>query len=98
QAMASFRQAKNIEGYSDSFWEIRNVWLKENMTGIIGCLILLFIVVKVWSYLRRKYGWKTPLNVILQKTQRIKLLQEIGFISYFAKHPIDGAYGIKHEQ
>ena len=68
------------------------------MTGIIGCLIILFILVKAWSYLKRKYAWKTPLNVILQKTQRIKLLQEIGFISYFAKHPIDGAYGIKREQ
>lgn len=98
QAMASFRQAKNIEGYSDSFWEIRNVWLKENMTTIIGCLILLFIVVKVWSYLRRKYGWKTPLGALSQKVRQIKIFQELGFVAYFAKHPIDGAYGIKHEQ
>ena len=34
EAQVAFKQGLDISGYSDSFWEIRNVWLKTNLVSL----------------------------------------------------------------
>lgn len=97
QAMVSFRQAKNVTGYSDSFWEIRNVWLRENITWIISVIFILLILRLIWNYISQKKGLKNPFTKLWRKLKSNKLVSELSFVSYFSIHPIDGAYGIKRE-
>lgn len=96
-ALKYARLSKDMEGYSDSFWEIRNVWLKHNLTAVILIIIGLFAAVKGLKFLDKKKGILAKPRAVLEKVGERKLIKEIRYMFYFMKHPIDGCYGIKRE-
>lgn len=97
-AMDSFKRAKDKRGYSDAFWEVRNVWIRQNVVKIFGAIVTLMILVG----LIRRYGKKTKTGRLIASQYRafmnLKLVKELSFVKYYLLHPIDGAYGIKKEQ
>lgn len=97
EALEYFRLANYKLGYSDSFWEIRNVWMKENIIFIILGLIALYILSKIIKFIDRKKKVLEPVRKLRLKLLGVKLLRELNFLWYFIKHPIDGYYGIKRE-
>ena len=89
--------SKDLDTYSDAFWEIRNNWLRHNLTAIvliiIGLMILKFIVKKLDQKKNILDGPRKIIGAIKDK----KLVKELGYMFYFIRHPIDGCYGIKWE-
>lgn len=106
QAINYFKKSKTKEGYSDSFWEIRNVWLRKNIPYILGVLLIAFILIKLFERKTKQAQSLTDessevihkQNEIVEDTSKFKkLINEIKFSFYYMKHPIDGAYGIRFE-
>ena len=91
------RLAKDYETYSDSFWEIRNNWLKQNLATVFILCILLFVVVKVVGALDKKKHILDPVRNVLDKVKNKKLIKQMGYMFFFMRHPIDGCYGIRKE-
>ncbi len=91
------RLAKDYDTYSDSFWEIRNVWLKQNLATVFILCIVLFIVVKVIGALDKKKHILDPVRVVIDKIKNKKLIKQMGYMFFFMRHPIDGCYGIRKE-
>ncbi len=91
------RLAKDYETYSDSFWEIRNVWLKQNLATVFILCIVLFVVVKVIGALDKKKHILDPVRALIDKIRSKKLIKQMGYIFFFMRHPIDGCYGIRKE-
>lgn len=96
EALDSYRLAHNISGYSDAYWELRNVWIRENILSVIGTILGLYIFMKAFKFINKKWPIK-PYNAVKNRIKENKLYQEITFAFYFMKHPIDGSYGIKRE-
>ena len=96
-ALEYARLAKDYETYSDSFWEIRNVWLKQNLAMVFILCILLFIAGKVIGALDKKKHILDPLRNLAEKIRSKKLIKQMGYIFFFMRHPIDGCYGIRRE-
>lgn len=97
EALASFTLAKYKDGYSDSFWELRNKWLQENIVNILLIVVLLFILRKILGWLEQKYlFWHKFKNNINQR-YRLTLLKDIVFVKNLIRHPIDSFYSIKYE-
>lgn len=97
EALRYARLAKDYEGYSDAFWEIRNNWLKENIVAmllIIVGIIVVFKVVQVWN---RKKGILRGVSASWAKIKQNKIVSNITYAGYFMRHPIDGSYGIARE-
>lgn len=97
QALRYARLAKDKEGYSDAFWEMRNVWLKNNIVPALGLIILLYIIYKVLMLLDRKKGILGGVRNVKQKIGQNKVMANLGYSKYFMRHPIDGSYGIARE-
>lgn len=97
-AMTSFRNAKNTFGYSDSYWEVRNVWLRENIILMIFVLILIYVLYRLYRWLYDKHLKDTAVGKGYRRFKDLKLVKELSFAGYFSKHPIDGAYGIQYER
>lgn len=97
EAQAAFKQGLDLTGYSDSYWEIRNVWLKSNLVNLFLIILVMTIVFKVVRYLDRKKDILRPIKHAVHRFKEIKLVKEINFIWYFIKNPADGFYGIKRE-
>ncbi|MGN0428388.1 MAG: YIP1 family protein [Agathobacter sp.] len=89
--------AKDYDGYSDSYWEIRNEWLKKNLTAIAIILILLFVAKKIIKILDKKKKILDGPRAFFKKIGNKKYMKQIGYMFYFMRHPIDGCYGIKKE-
>jgi hypothetical protein len=89
--------AKDYDGYSDAFWEIRNVWLKKNIMTAIGVIVLLYIIFKLTRYLDRKKGILAKPRAFGQKIASNKIVNNLLYSRYFMKHPFDGSYGIARE-
>ncbi len=98
ESIAYARLAKDYETWSDSFWEIRNDWLKQNLATVFVIFILLYIVNKVIRSLDKKKQILDPVRNILDKIRSKRLIREMGYMFYFMKHPIDGCYGIRKER
>ncbi len=97
EALAYARLAKDREGYSEAFWELRNNWLKRNVTALIITAAALAVAVIVFRRLNRKYKWTARLAWIPERLGRHRLLSDLRYGFYYMRHPIDGSYGIARE-
>ncbi len=91
------RLAKDYEGYSDAFWEIRNNWLKRNLATVIIILFTLFVLKKIIDLLDKKKHILAKPRAVMHKVGGIKLIKQLRYMFYYMRHPIDGCYGIKRE-
>lgn len=89
--------AKDVDDYSDAFWEIRNSWLKSHLTAIVLVILGLWLVITVVKVLDRKYRILDMPRSALRKFKEKKLVSELRYMFYFMRHPIEGCYGIKHD-
>lgn len=94
-ALSEFYDARDYEGYSDAFWEIRNVQLQENlptwMLGIIILWIVFAITKKVFvrsSLYERYVSWK---SLVFDR----KLIKEVTLSLHAIKQPFDMFFDIK---
>ncbi len=96
-ALRYARLAKDYDGYSDAYWELRNVWLKNNiMTAILLC-VLLFIAYKVIKAMdKRNHILRKPRRAI-RKLKQNSFMSNLFYAGYYIRKPNDGAYGIAAE-
>lgn len=97
-SQSAFKKAQDIPGYSDAFWEVRNLWIKDHIITITSIIILLLILHTIMQFLNKKYQILRPLIKVKEKIEAISIIKKILFVFYFMKHPIDGSYGIKKEE
>ncbi|WP_062052233.1 YIP1 family protein [Bacillus sp. JCM 19034] len=97
EALDSFRLAKYKTGYSDSFWELRNIWLRENMIRILFILVGLVVLKKLWNMFERRYRYIARWKERINKKYELKLLKDIVFLKHLLRHPLDSFYSIKYE-
>ena len=97
EALALFRSSLHEWGYSDAFWEIRNTWLRSNLGSIFYITVGGVIIQKVIKYLDRKKQILDFMRHGVKRVKDVRLIRELNYIWYFIKHPVDGFYGIKHE-
>ncbi|MBR6897048.1 MAG: hypothetical protein IKN24_02650 [Lachnospiraceae bacterium] len=96
-ALRYAKLAKDADGYSDAFWEIRNVWLQKNLAAIIIAAVVLFVLIKIIKIAdKRKHILDKPRNA-LRSFGNIKRVAELRYIFRFMRHPIDGCYMIKYQ-
>lgn len=97
EALAYAKLAKDADGYSDAFWEIRNDWLKRNMVPVLLVIVGLWLLKKALCYADRKKGILKASRRVIAKWKDYRLVKQLRYMFYFMKHPIDGCYGIKRE-
>ncbi len=97
EALAASRLGGDKQGYSDSYWEVRNVWLQKAIIPIIGILIVLAILKPVIRRLSKSVQPFKAIACFFHKIGEIKLIKQLRFITYFPRNPADAFYGVKHE-
>lgn len=98
KALESFELVGNVFGYSDSFWEIRNEWMNENLGFVFAILIGLFAIRATLLFADKKKGVLAPVRKRWQVIKTRKLLSELLFLGKFLRHPIDSFYYIKRQR
>lgn len=96
-ALKYARLAKDKEGYSDAYWEIRNVWLKRNIVTVIFVLVALWALLKVVSVLDRRKGILDKPRAWWEGMKQKPVLRDLCYAGHYIKNPVDGSYGISKE-
>lgn len=96
QAASHYKIAENRDGYSESYWEIRNVQLQTILPFIGIAILLLLFLPPILHRLRRK---KVPAADAPVKPKRHypKVVDDLLFSFKFIKHPFDSYYSVRHE-
>ena len=96
EALKYARLSKDLDGYSDSFWEIRNTWLKHHLTAIVLVIAAIVIVIRLIAFLDKRHGILRGPKELLGRIKEKKLVKQTGYMFYFMRHPIEACYGVKH--
>ncbi len=96
ESMDFFRLAKDKLGYSDSYWEIRNVWLTNNIIPLMIIIVVLVVLIKVLSDLDKKKGIFNPIKKATEGIRSKLFVKQLVFGFRFMRHPVDGAYEIRN--
>lgn len=97
EALRYAKLAKDYDGYSDAFWEIRNNWLKRNLVTVILLILGIWLVRKILKLADKKWGILKAPRAALKRFGGLKLVRELKYMFFFIRHPIDGCYGIKRQ-
>ncbi len=98
EALEEFRLAKDYNGYSDAYWEIRNVFIQENSVTIFAIIIALIALGIANGFLKKKTNFYAPIRKFREKIRENKLVEECTYSFHIIKHPSDTFYGIKRKK
>jgi tetratricopeptide (TPR) repeat protein len=95
-AYREYKFAGYYEGISDSFWGIRQEWMKDNLTTVIITIIFLGLLYFIYLIIRSKYDLQNKINNLLKILRgKSKIFDDLMYIFTFLKHPFNGFYYIK---
>jgi tetratricopeptide (TPR) repeat protein len=97
-ALQNYRLAEDRDGYSEAFWELRNVVLQRYLGSGLVVLVGVWATGSVFTRLERRRRWLEPLRRRLREAQKLRLVDDFVFLFRFIKQPADSFYYIKQNQ
>ena len=95
KALEQFEIAFDQVDYSEAYWEIRNLWMTQNVSMLLYGLLGLIMVIVVIRLTNKKYQYLTTISLTLGKIKRYRIFRELLFMFRFIKHPSDACYEVK---
>ncbi len=97
QAMTYYAVARDQDGYSNAFWEVRNEFLLGSGEFIIIILIALVVLYAINQFVHFMDYVAIPVQATKKKLREYKFYRDMVYSFTLIKHPSDGYYGIKRE-
>ncbi len=94
-ALAYYKYAEYKSGFSQAYWELRNLGLQKYLTTAILVLVGLAIVQGTVKRLDKRYKWFDPVRKWFADLHRFKLYDDFTFMFRFIGQPADSYYYIK---
>ncbi|ERJ11601.1 YIP1 family protein [Haloplasma contractile] len=95
QAMEHFEIAGNRPFYSEAYWEVRNIWLQNNLKIIIILTVVIAIVLKLLQIFDKKYQILDVPKSVFRKVYHVKVIKDFLYMFRVMRHPIDSYYELK---
>lgn len=96
-ALTSYDYAEDRTGYSQAFWELRNLVLQRQLANFMVGVLGLWVVQAGVSRLDRRYGWFDPIRNLGKRIKEAKLVDDFLFMFRFIRYPGDSFYYIKKD-
>lgn len=95
EALQEFYDARDYKGYSDTYWQIRNEAIQENLTTWVLVIIGLYVFLKVFKKVVKKTPVYDTYIEVKHKVLDKKLSQEVLYSLNVIKQPHEMFFGIK---
>lgn len=96
-AMYHFELAGNRVGYSDAYWEVRNVGIQSALGAIIILLVGYLVLSKTLAIVNQKTGKITLWTAPVRKFFDIPIVRDLFYVFRVMRHPVDSFYELKKE-
>ena len=94
-ALEQFKIAYDQADYSEAYWEIRNLWMTQNVSMLLYIVIGLAAVLITVNLTNKKYHYLTHVGETIGQVKKYRIPREISFMFRFIKHPADACYEVK---
>jgi uncharacterized membrane protein (GlpM family) len=97
KALLNYRYGDDVVGYSQTFWELRNVILQKHLSQALLGLFGFSIMWQLIHWFDRRYAWLKGPRQTLQTLRKIKWMDDLAFMFRFIRQPVDSFYYIKKD-
>lgn len=97
-ALTAYRYAGDQAGYSQAYWELRNVVLQQYLGAALSWGVGAWLALAVLTRLERRRHWLDPLRRGWERVRGLKLVDDFLFLFRFIKQPADSFYYLKHNE
>jgi len=98
KALDEYYKANDVLGYSNTYWKIRDIWLKDNLTTVFILIICFIAVSNIIKLTKKKTSLFYAFNERVKKVKANKNVRKYSLVFNIMKHPIDSYYEIKREK
>ena len=98
EALEEFYIARDYNGYSNAYWEIRNKQIQNNLGKWTIILVSIIVLYKILMFVLRKTGVSKKISSTLSKVRKVKIINELVYSVGMMKRPADVLYGVKREK
>ncbi len=98
ESLDEYHMANNIDGYSLTFWKIRDIWLKDNLSLIFILMLSLLAITVLVKQVNQRTPIFSGINSSVSSFKKKKSVRRFSLVFYILKHPIDAVYEIKREK
>jgi tetratricopeptide (TPR) repeat protein len=97
-AKNEYFKANDIAGYSEVYWKLRDIWLKDNLGWVFSLILILMAVSIVLKQLNKRTTVFAGLNHQISTFKKQPEVRKFSLIFDVMKHPINSYYEIKREK
>lgn len=97
-ALQAYRLAEDRNGYSETFWELRNAVLQRSLANVITLLFIGWVGLGAFNQLERRRHWLDPVRRRLVALRQVRLINDFLFMFRFIRQPADSFYYIKQNE
>lgn len=94
EAMVHLKLAEDRTNYSQAFWELRNIWLQQNLVAVVLVLLCLGLLIFVYSKIKKARG-ELVTTRLFTRFRQLKFVQDTTFNMSILRHPYDNFYYLK---
>ena len=94
-AMHHLKISNNKTDYSKAYWEVRNIWLQNNLTWLIIGALVIFVAGYVLKLVDEKKSLFDPVRKVKKTIFSVPIIKEYFDMFRIARHPEDGFYDLK---
>lgn len=94
-AMEHLKIARNREAYSQAYWELRNIWLQNNLVGIVLAIVAIVVIVFILKKIDEKKNIFNEIRKIKDKVNKNKVVQDVKFEFTCIENTTDNFYYLK---
>jgi tetratricopeptide (TPR) repeat protein len=98
KALEYYRYAEDRNGYSQAYWEMRNVALQNYLSPAVMGVLGLSIVQSGVKRLNKRYKWFDPIGEWFRSLTNIKIIDDFVFMFRFIGQPAASFFYIKKDK
>ena len=97
-ALREFKLANDKENYSEAYWEIRNIWISNNILYIFIVFISIILIITTLIILNKKKHIFSTLGQKMKKAKEKKFFKDGLLMFGMLAHPLDTTYFMKTDK
>lgn len=97
-ALVELKIASAKKEYSEAFWEIRNVFIGENLGKILLGIAIFVVLIIVIVILNKKTNIFDPVSDRISVLKNKKEVKDFGLMFKTLRHPLDSCYYLKTDK
>jgi len=94
-ALEEYELANDVNGYSETFWKIRDGWLNDHLSLVFILLIVVIVFVSAMKIVHKKTTVFAGMTNSIKTLKANREVRKFSLIFRVMRHPIDAYYEIK---